>query len=144
MRGEREFAYPRRQGRIVVAGGDGSGDSAANSACPCVCIDRGDVVVDGIETTSRWSVTLTRQVFRGMHGHVVFPGGNHILVLESGTSTWSKDIGDLLTAVYADETDATEATTMDGTLTLSFDAYGKPILSLCVEGDVPEPPSDEE
>jgi hypothetical protein len=123
----------------VIALASGGSGSSGSASCPCTCLARGDVVVNGHETTSRWSVKVTSQPFHQIYGDILFPGGTHVLTLDSPSSTWVKDIGDLLTATYADGTDATEDTTMDGTLTLSFDSTGKPTLSLCVDGEVPEP-----
>jgi hypothetical protein len=124
----------------VIAIASGGSGSTGSAVCPCNCLGIGDVVVNGIETTSRWSVKLTAQPFHQIYGDIRFPGGTHILTLDSASSTWVKDIGDLLTAEYADGTDATDATTMDGTLTLSLDIGGKPTLKLCVDGEVTEPP----
>jgi hypothetical protein len=120
------------------------GGSSSSTTCPCVCLDRGDVFVNDIETTSRWSVAMTTQTFHQIYGDIIFPGGTHILVLDPEEGTWSKDIGDILTARYPDDSDATEDTTMDGTLTMSFDEDGKPIVSLCVDGEVPELVEEEE
>jgi hypothetical protein len=52
---------------------------------------------------------------------------------------WILDIGDVLTSRYHSGTDATAATTMDGTLEMTLvGPYSVPTISLCVDGDVPE------
>lgn len=137
MTREREFNYPRRQGRIVVAGGDG-GTSAAAGSCECFCLEDGDTVVNGVETTSKWSIQMGTEVFRQPNGSITFPSGSYELTLDEGEESWSLDIGDLLTAAYSSGADATADTVMDGTLTMAFDAYGNLNVQLCVDGTVPE------
>lgn len=137
MTREREFNYPRRQGRIVVAGGDGGGAPVAG-ACECFCLEEGNVVVNGVETTSKWSVQMGVEVFRQTYGSITFPAGSYELTLDEGGASWSLDIGDLLTAEYLSGADATADTVMDGTLTMSFDSYGNLNVQLCVDGTVPE------
>ena len=140
MTREREFSYPRRQGRIVVAGGDGSGDTTSSSSgCPCVCIDTGDIVVNGIVTTSQWSITMANEPFKGAFGTIVFPAGVYVVVWDTEAEKWTLDIGDTLTATYNDGSDATADTTMDGTLNMEFDSYGMPVVTVCVDGAVPDP-----
>ena len=119
-------------------GGGGGGGSAGS--CACVCIANGDIIVHGIETTSRWSFDMTAQIFKQTHGSITFPAGTYVVVWDSGTSTWALDIGADLTAAYLSGSDATSATTMDGTLTLTWSALGAaPSLQLCVDGTIPAP-----
>lgn len=116
-----------------AAGGTGGG-------CSCTCIDNGDITVDGIETTSRWSLVLAEQVFSQTHGDIVLPAGSYVIEWDFGTSLWTLDIGADLTARYLDGTDATGDTTMDGTLKMTWAGVGSaPVLQLCVDGTVPAP-----
>lgn len=120
------------------SGGGGGGGSAGS--CACVCIANGDIIVHGIETTSRWSFDMTAQIFKQTHGSITFPAGTYVVVWDSGTSTWALDIGADLTAAYLNGSDATSATTMDGTLTLTWSALGAALsLQLCVDGTIPAP-----
>jgi hypothetical protein len=113
--------------------------SASAGSCPCECIEQGDAIVNGIETTLRWTVKMTKnEVFNQEFGSITFPSGDYLLTLDTETDIWSLDIGDFLTAAYTSGADATEDTTMDGELTMGFDAYGVPYVSLCVDGEVPE------
>jgi len=115
----------------------GSGGSSSDS-CPCACIDDGDAVVNGIVTSSQWSIAMKTEIFRGEYGDIIFPAGGYTVVLNEDSTEWTLDIGDVLTAVYLDGSSATADTTMDGTLTMTWGAYG-PVVTLCVEGSVPAP-----
>ncbi len=121
-------------GKWSIQNGGGGGSSAT---CPCNCIDSGDIIVNGIETTSRWSVKMSVQTFKQANGRIVLPAGMYVLLYSSVSGTWTLDIGGSLTAIYTSGADATVDTTMDGTLTMGFDAYGGPYLTLCVDGTVP-------
>jgi hypothetical protein len=105
-----------------------------------VCISDGDILVNDIETTSRWSVAMSQEVFKQEFGNIILPAGTYTLIKDADDELWIADIGDALTSVYLSGTDATSATTMDGTLTMGFDAYGVPYVTLCVDGTVPEEP----
>ena len=83
---------------------------------------------------------MSEEVFKQEFGNIIFPAGSYALIYNSGSGTWVDDIGDVLTSVYLSGTSATSATTMDGTLTMGFDAYGVPYVTLCVDGTVPEAP----
>lgn len=139
---ESQYNFPRRQQRIVVAGGGSSSTttSGGSGGCACTCIDNGDLIVAGIETSSQWSVSLTEQKFKQTYGNIVLPAGSYTMTWDSGSSKWTLDIGDDLTAAYLDGSDATSATTMDGTLTLEWGGLGTaPSLKLCVDGTIPAP-----
>jgi len=128
-----------KQVRIATPRGGGSSTSGVGFGCPCVCLDNGDIVVNGIATTSIWSVSMSREVFKGLYGNIIFPNGSYQVVYSEVDGIWSLDIGDSLTSMYHDESDATADTTMDGTLSMGFDSYGVPYVSLCVDGAVPNP-----
>ena len=123
----------------VVAKSTGDAAAAGDTGdCPCVCIENGDAVVNGITTTSKWSVAMKQEKFKSGYGTIIFPAGSYEIVLNDAGDKWELDIGDALTAIYNDGSDATEDTTMDGTLTMEWGAYG-PVVKLCVDGSVPEP-----
>jgi hypothetical protein len=106
--------------------------------CPCVCIETGDAVVNGITTTSQWSIAMKQETFKSGYGTIIFPAGSYSVVLNEAGTKWELDIGDVLTANYDDGSPATEDTTMDGTLSMEWGAYG-PVVKLCVDGAVPDP-----
>lgn len=124
----------------LSSGGTGSGGSGG---CTCTCIDNGDILVNGIETTSKWSVPFTvAQEFEQANGKIVLPAATYVVTWDAGLSKWILDIGANLISFYNDGTSATTATTMDGELTIEWTAVGtKPILKLCVTGTVPTKPS---
>lgn len=125
----------------VVRFAGGSGSSAGNNApCPCNCLETGDILVNGIETTSRWRVSLPIVKFDQANGEIRLAAGDYLLEWDSGVSMWVLDIGDSLTAVYNDGTDATADTTMDGEITLEWASLtDQPELKVCVTGTVPVP-----
>jgi len=117
-----------------------SSSSSGSAGCPCVCLDAGNLTVDGIETTSQWSVALSAQKFKQTYGIITLPAGSYIVVWDSGSSLWTLDVSASLTAAYLDGSDATADTTMDGTLTLEWAGVGSaPSLKLCVDGTIPAP-----
>ena len=118
--------------------GSGGSTSSGSTTCPCNCIPAGDVLVGGIETTMHWIVKMSTETFQQEFGSIRFPGGEYLLVKDTGADQWTLDIGDFLTAQYASGVDATAETTMSGTLTMAFDVYGGLYVSLCVDGTVPE------
>jgi hypothetical protein len=115
-----------------------SGGSSAES-CPCECIGSGDLILHGVETTSRWTIKIGTEVFRQEFGFIHFPGGEYGVIWDPVAEKWTFDIGSLLTSTYLDGSDATADTTMDGELTMEFDGYGAPTVKLCVTGSVPDP-----
>ena len=117
---------------VSTAGG------ASTDSCPCVCLPAGDIIVNGVETTSVWSIRMGTETFRQTYGSIVFPAGTYTITWDEGLGYWTLDIGDYLTAVYTSGDDATADTTMDGTLTMEWDGYGNPEVRLCVDGEVPE------
>lgn len=112
--------------------------SGAADPCPCVCLENGDAVVNGIITTSKWSIAMNQEKFKSDFGTIFFPAGDYVVELNDAEDAWELDIGDVLTAKYNDGTSATEDTTMDGTLTMTWGIYG-PVIELCVDGAVPDP-----
>lgn len=119
----------------TTSGGGGGGGS-----CECACVDHGDLLITGIETTSKWSVSLSQQKFEQTYGNIILPAGTYVVEWVSSSSTWTLDIGDDLTAAFNDGSDATSVTTMDGTLTLTWSGVGStPSLKLCVDGTIPAP-----
>lgn len=133
--GEHNAADDALIGRF--AGGSGSG-SGSGSGCPCTCIEDGDIEVEGIITTSIWTVAMSAVRFVQAEGTITFPAGTYTLTWDSGTSTWTLDIGGDLTAAYNDDSDATADVTMDGTLTMSWTG-GVAEIKLCVDGTIPAP-----
>jgi len=112
-----------------------------NGGCPCTCIETGDIVVDGVITSSRWTVTYgSDQIFTQTNGLVTFPAGSYVVVYDEGSSTWLLDIGDVLTAAYHSGADATADSTLDGTLTMTRVAGSQPEVELCVTAEIPEEP----
>lgn len=131
------LAINTRHGMLIAVGGGGSSSGGAGS-CSCNCIDQGDAVVNRVVTSSRWSIKMQQEVFRGEFGDIILPAGGYTVVLNSEGTAWTLDIGDVLTAVYLDGSSATSATTMDGTLSMTWGPYG-PIVTLCVDGAVTAP-----
>jgi len=129
-------------GWCVDSGTGSTTGPAVSGTCPCVCINAGDIIVNGIETTSQWSVALPTQYFRQTYGTIILPTNVFILEWDVATSKWIYDCGADLTATYLDDTDATADTTMDGEITLEWASLGAaPSLKLCVDGTVPDPGS---
>ena len=124
---------------VRFAGSGGAGGGTSTDPCPCTCVDQGDAIVNEIETTLRFTIKMTKaEVFNQEFGSITLPAGDYMVTLDTMTDIWSLDIGDDLTAKYTSGADATADTTMDGELTMGFDAYGVPYVSLCVDGEVPE------
>ena len=109
-----------------------------DSGCACTCIDEGDIEVQGIITTSVWSVTVPAVRFEQTHGTITLPAGTYIITYNTGTGTWVLDVGDDLVAVYNDGSDATVDTTMDGTLSMSWGGSVAEI-NICVDGTISDP-----
>lgn len=124
---------------VRFAGGGSSTDGSSTSSCPCTCIEEGDIEVEGVQTTSRWSLKMGTEVFKGTFGDITFPAGDYIVIWDVTEEKWVLDIGDVLTAAYHSGNDATADTTMDGTLEMTLvGPYGVPTISLCLDGEVPE------
>ena len=111
---------------------------AAVERCPCSCIPAGDVLVRGIETTMLWTIKMNSETFYQEFGSINFPAGEYNVAKNPAEDEWTLDIGDFLTASYESGANATEDTTLSGTLTMSFNAYGGVQVQLCVDGEVPE------
>lgn len=66
-----------------------SGKSGSGGCCECISIDTGDIVVDGIETTSRWKANITYPVrWKQEHGTVIINVGEYILEWDAVNSYW--------------------------------------------------------
>lgn len=113
--------------------------SSGAGFCPCNCLETGDITANGVETTSKWSITLGAERFVQDNGVIILPAGTYIVEWDVTSETWILDISDFLVAEYNDGSDATGDTTMDGTLTLEYPAAGQPNLKLCVDGTIPAP-----
>lgn len=131
--------YDAQRGAYVPLSSASSTTTTPASGCACVCIDDGDIEVQDIITTSVWSVVMPAVRFDQTYGTITFPAGTYLLTYDSVSGTWTLDIGDYLTAVYNDATDATPDTTMDGTLTMSWGGSVAEV-NLCVDGTIPPPP----
>lgn len=124
--------------RTITVSSEPAGTATASDSCPCVCLPAGDIIVNGVETTSIWTIRMGAEAFRQTHGTILFPAGTYSIVYDEGLGYWLLDIGDYLTATYTSGDDATADTTMDGTLVMTWDGYGNPEVRLCVDGTVPE------
>lgn len=136
---ESNYNFPRRQSRPIVYGGGGGGTTTTSSSgCGCTCIDNGDIEVNSIITSSKWSVTVPKVTVDQTYGRITLPSGTYVIEYDSGSNTWILDIGDQLTATYNDGTDATADATLDGTITMSWGTSAASI-SVCIDGTVPAP-----
>lgn len=137
---ESNYNFPRRQSRPIVYGGGGGSTTttSTSSGCGCSCIENGDIEVNGIITSSLWSVTLPTVIVDQTHGRITLPSGTYVIEYDSGSNTWTLDIGDNLTASYNDGTDATDDSTLDGTITMTWGSSAASI-SVCIDGTVPAP-----
>lgn len=138
---ESNYNFPRRQSRPIVYGGGGGGGTTSSSGCACSCIDNGDIEVNGIITSSRWSVTVPKVTVDQTYGSITLPAGTYVIEYDTGSNTWILDVGDQLSAAYNNGDDATEDATLDGTITMSWGSSAATI-SVCIDGTVPEPPEE--
>lgn len=122
----------------ITSGGGGGG----GGGCGCTCIDRGDITVDGVETTSLWSVYLSEIRDKQTYGDIILPAGYYELEYDEGGNYWFLNVGDLLIAQYSSGADATAAVTMDGTLTFYKSNGGRTKLILQITGTVPQDPEE--
>ncbi len=118
---------------------DGTGTGGGAVGCGCTCIPSGDIVHEGIETTSKWSATMPEVKFRQANGSVILPAGSYELIYDSGSGTWICDVGDSLIATYNSGSSATADSTLDGTLvmTAGSGSGASTSLELCVTGEIP-------
>ncbi len=138
---ESNYNFPRRQSRPIVYGGGGGGGGSTtttSTGCGCSCIENGDIEVNGIITTSLWSITVPKVTVDQTYGRITLPSGTYVVEYDSGSNTWTLDIGDNLTASYNDGTDATDDSTLDGTITMTWGSSAASI-SVCIDGTVPAP-----
>lgn len=125
---------------FAIASSPGTTQTTDTTGCPCNCIPSGDIIVNGVETTSVFTITFGAERFQQTNGIIYFPAGSYGVVYNPTLGYWVVDIGDYLSAKYTNGDDATSATTMDGTITMQWDGYAKPTVKLCVEGTVPVHP----
>lgn len=135
-----DYIWVKRAGSEYIPLHSGGGQNSPSDSCGCDCEPAGDLTVNGIETTQLMCVKFPELTFEQTYGIITLPAGTYCLVWSYASQTWVLDIGDDLTATYLDGSDATAATLMDGTITLTFPATGIPTLSICVTGDVEENP----
>ena len=130
--------YDAQRGAYVPLAASSS--TSTSTGCGCTCVEEGDIEVAGIITTSKWSASMPSLRFESTHGTITFPAGTYVLTYGSGSGTWTLDIGSVLTSTYNDGHNATAATTMDGTLTMTWTG-GVAEIKLCVHGTVPAHPA---
>lgn len=136
---ESNYNFPRRQSRPIVYGGGGGGTTTTSSSgCGCSCIEHGDIIVNDIATSSQWSVLLPKVTVDQTYGRITLAAGTYVIVYDAGSNTWTLDIGDFLSAAYNDGSDATEDTTLDGSITMSWGS-STATISVCIDGTIPEP-----
>lgn len=121
---------------VSLSGASGS----STSACPCECLDNGDIIVNSNETTSQWRVQMPTVRQSETNGTAVFPAGTYTVTWDSGNSYWVKDIGDDLTAEYNDGSDATSASTLSGELIFRDNDSSYTTLKLTITATIPAPP----
>ena len=92
------------------------GPSLSSGICSCSCIDEGDIVVGGYETTSRLSVVLPELINQEVKGKVYLPAGEYILDYSSSLGYWLVDISSDLLAFYNNGSPYTIPTTGSGIL----------------------------
>jgi hypothetical protein len=118
---------------VVSSGSGGSG-------CGCACIDAGDIVVNGVETSSKWTIPITKpEVFEQANGDLIFPAGSYIVTWNAGRSKWVLNVTSMIQARFNDGTSATlQATGVAGELTMEWAALGSaPLVTLEVNGTIP-------
>ena len=122
----------------------GGGQNNAGDECGCECIENGDLILNGTEVALQYTVSLPELIWKQQYGTIKLPAGDYTLTWNPGRQLWVLDIGDLLIATFNDGSDATNLTTMDGEITLSFptgtaDCCIDSELDVCVDGTVPQP-----
>lgn len=130
-----DLLFVIRSGAEWVPAPSGGGSTVSPNSC-CGCIDNGNIIVDGIETSSKMNVSLNDVYLYQSNGYIKLPAGVYELIYSSGSGTWTLDVGDFLVAFYNDGSSATSATTMDATLTFDNATAGKSQLQLCITGTV--------
>lgn len=119
----------------------------SSGSCGCFCIDAGDVEVDGIETTSQFTVILPQVTEVQLNGIIYLPTNRHVLVLNEGSASgsvagdvgnWFKDVSDELVAEYNSGADATTATNPTGNIEFDRSVSGYTKMILSIYGTVPD------
>lgn len=131
-------------GLVLPAGASGGSSGVSEDPCPCECVSGGDVTASGVITTSKKQVTFPELVWPGLFGNIYLSAGTYELVWNPTRELWVWDIGQYLEAKYADGSDASTVTVMDGEITLSVPPYDQDCctmseLQVCVTGEVPQP-----
>ena len=122
----------------------GGGQNSAGDECGCDCIDNGNLIVNGVDVTIQYTVSLPELTWKQQYGTIKLPAGEYTLTWNPTRQLWVLDIGDDLIATFSDGSDATNLTTMDGEITLSFPAGTADCcidseLDVCVDGTIPQP-----
>ena len=120
------------------------GTNSPGDECGCECIENGDLILNGTDVALQYIVSLPELIWKQQYGTIKLPAGDYTLTWNPGRQLWVLDIGDLLIATFNDGSDATNLTTMDGEITLSFPAGTADCcidseLDVCVDGTVPQP-----
>ncbi len=120
------------------------GSNSPGDECPCFCVENGDLILNGTDVALQYTVSLPELIWKQQYGTIKLPAGDYTLTWNPGRQLWVLDIGDLLIATFNDGSDATNLTTMDGEITLSFPAGTADCcidseLDVCVDGTVPQP-----
>lgn len=120
------------------------GSNSPGDECPCECTDEPDLILHDIYTLNQWKVQLPELRWKQQFGAIVLQAGSYTVVWDEARQLWILDIGDMLTAEYNGGADATQVTTMDGEITLSWpNPTGASCcvmseLKVCVTGTVPQ------
>ena len=136
--GDKIIAGRLSNGGYFALGSASSGSTSTDAGCGCECIDTPDITVNGIQTTSRWTVTVNKaKKWRSTYGWIELPPGEYIIVW-NGTK-WYLDIGDSLEAYLTNGTNVTSTTVMDGYIEMVWPSgTAAPYVQFCVEGSVGE------
>ena len=142
-----DYIWVKRAGSEYIPLHSGGGQNSPSDVCPCFCIEEGNLSVNGVETVVQYTVTLGALEWKYEHGTINLSAGQYIVTWVPSRQLWVLDIGENLTASFNDGTSATNLTTMDGEITLSFPASPAGTgdccidaeLNVCVDGIIPQP-----
>jgi hypothetical protein len=123
------------------------GSNSPGDECPCFCVEKGNLSVNGVSAVVQYTVSLPTLLWKSEYGTISLPAGEYTISWVPARQLWVLDIGDSLVATFNDGSDATNLTTMDGEITLSFpsspagtgDCCIDAELNVCVDGIVPQP-----
>jgi hypothetical protein len=110
-------------------------------------VEKGNLSVNGVSAVVQYTVSLPTLLWKSEYGTISLPAGEYTISWVPARQLWVLDIGDSLVATFNDGSDATNLTTMDGEITLSFpsspagtgDCCIDAELNVCVDGIVPQP-----